>query len=61
MDIPEAERIIGEVRALADRWGSATIVGVLSGEEQPDLVTRGFAEQLRAVLPGGSIVESVRE
>ncbi|WP_280410771.1 hypothetical protein [Nocardia asiatica] len=51
MDISEAEQIIAEVRALADRWSQATVRGVLSDEEHPDLIARGYAEQLYAVLP----------
>ena len=44
--------VIAAVQALADRWSEATVSGVLSGEELPDLVTRGFAAQLHAVLLG---------
>jgi hypothetical protein len=51
MDLHEAEQIIAGVRALADRWNSATVIGAISGEERPDLITQGFAEQLYAVLP----------
>lgn len=41
---------VAAIRALADRWSQATIRGILSDEEQPDLVARGFAAQLNAVL-----------
>jgi hypothetical protein len=49
--VPESPSVLAAVRALADRWSRATVTGVITGEEQPDLVTRGFAEQLYAVLP----------
>ncbi|WP_280502043.1 hypothetical protein [Nocardia farcinica] len=42
---------VDAVSQLADRWSRATHVGAISGEEQPDLVTRGFASQLYAALP----------
>lgn len=42
---------IDAVSQLADRWSSATHVSVLSGEVRPDIVTRGFADQLYAALP----------
>lgn len=51
MELHEAEQVIAGVRALADRWNSATIIGALTGKDQPDIIAQGFAEQLYAVLP----------
>ena len=58
MDLQEAEQIIAGVRALADRWNSATVIGVLTGKNQPDIIAQGFAEQLYAVLPEGNTVKT---
>lgn len=51
VDVPEGHSAFAAIRALADHWSRATVTGVISGDEQPDLITRGFAEQLYAVLP----------
>lgn len=51
MDLKTAEQIVANVRALADRWNSATTISALTGKDQPDIIAQGFAEQLYAVLP----------